>query len=135
MSSMDGWFCSLDLGQDVAKPLLCSGRLYTLRTLLRARFRFGSKRSLPLVFVGACMLLSGVGMLAFGGVVGYIGMGLCLALVVVEITMSVSAQTGLDKRLENAQPCECMFTGAASGATTGLWRGVRVQVGSSGDGL
>jgi hypothetical protein len=90
---------------------------------------------LRLAFVGACILLASLGQLALGGIAWYIGMGLCCALIAVEVLRSSSALARLAKRLENPQPCACMFTGAEGGATTGLWKGIRVQVGSTDAGL
>jgi hypothetical protein len=86
---------------------------------------------LRLGFVGVCILLASLGQLALGGIAWYVGIGLCCALVVVEVMRSSSAQDRMAKRLENPQPCACMFTGAEGRATTGLWKGTRVQVGST----
>lgn len=85
--------------------------------------------------MGACILLASLGQLALGGIAWYVGLGLCCALIAVEVMRSSSAQERLVKRLENPQPCACMFTGAEGGATTGLWKGIRVQVGSNDAGL
>jgi hypothetical protein len=85
--------------------------------------------------VGACILLASLGQLALGGIAWYVGIGLCCALVAVEVMRSSSAQDSVSKRLENPQLCACMFTGAEGGATTGLWKGIRVQVGSTDAGL
>jgi hypothetical protein len=85
--------------------------------------------------VGACILLASLGQLVLGGFAWYVGIGLCCALIAVEVMRSASAQDRLVKRLENPQPCACMFTGADGGATTGLWKGIRVQIGSTDAGL
>jgi hypothetical protein len=90
---------------------------------------------LRLAFVGACILLASLGQLALGGITWYVGIGLCCALIAVEVLRSSSALARVVKRLEHAQPCACMFTGAAGNATTGLWKGIRVQVGSIDAGL
>lgn len=74
-------------------------------------------------------------MLASGAAASYVGIGLCLAFLALEVMRSSSAEARIEKRLENAQRCACMFTGAAGDAITGLWKGIRVQVGSTADGL
>ncbi len=74
-------------------------------------------------------------MLVFGPTACYVGIGLCLALLAVEVIRSSSAEAQIEKRLESAQRCACMFTGAIGDAITGLWKGIRVQVGSTADGL
>lgn len=84
-----------------------------------------------LALVGVCILLASLGQLVFGALAWYVGIGLCCVLVAVEVLRSSSALARVVKRLENAQPCACMFTGAAGNATTGLWKGIRVQVGST----
>lgn len=81
--------------------------------------------------MGGCILLASLGQLAFGGIAWYVGIGLCCVLIAVEVLRSSSALARVAKRLESAQPCACMFTGATGNATTGLWKGIRVQVGST----
>lgn len=88
-----------------------------------------------LAFVGACVLLASLGQLALGGIAWYVGLGLCCSLIAVEVMRSSSAQDRVAKQLENPHPCACMFTGAEGSATTGLWKGIRVQVGSTDTGL
>ncbi len=85
--------------------------------------------------LGACILLASIGQFVLGGIAYYLALGLCCALIAVEGMSASSAQDRVSKRLENPHPCACMFTGSPGGVTTGLWKGVRVQVGFTDDGL
>lgn len=84
------------------------------------------------------LLLCVVGILEFGRQGVWIGLGPYIVLVIVEVARSSSALERVKKRLEHAQRCACMFTGApgiTADQVTGLWKGCRVQIGSTAQGV
>jgi len=98
--------------------------------------RLSRKRALRRGLIVGLVGLSIVGFIEFGRQGVWIGLGPYMVLVAVDVVRSSSGLGRVKQRLENAQPCACMFTGAPGTAdqVTGLWNGCRIQVGSTSEG-